>query len=261
MPEVLTDQEIMNKLIEFLKSNVNNESGFQHVNLRDYFQIHSYEQNAKSMWDKILEKFHELFTNNIIMHFASLGSNIHPEIFTITTYGKEFLKNNDVIPYDPEGYVRNIQTRIPNLDAVTLIYLKESITAYNKNLLVSSTITLGAASENVVLNLIDNFLKFRNDINIANKINSKQFIYRKFQEFKKQFQMISKNLPKDLIVDFDVVIDTLFNFIRINRNITGHPTGTIVNKNIAYSNLQMFGLYLERVYKIMDYFNSNSYST
>jgi hypothetical protein len=61
----------------------------------------------------------------------------------------------DWLPYDPEGYVRVLRAKVPTIDDITLAYIGEAVAGYNRRHLLSATITLGVASENLMLLLIE----------------------------------------------------------------------------------------------------------
>ena len=77
----------------------------------------------------------------------------HPWL-TITDFGKECIKSGNFLPYDPDGYVRELTSQVPALDGLTITYLRESIATYNSEHLLSSAITLGVASENIILKFL-----------------------------------------------------------------------------------------------------------
>lgn len=132
------------------------------------------------------------------------------------------------------------------------------VATYNNGNLLSSTITLGTASENLILVLIDSFInwlqKNNKNTNLIIRIKNKG-IYLKFEELKKEIKVHKRDIPSDLKQEIDTYLDTIFNFIRVNRNSAGHPTGKKLNSNAIYANLQIFGEYSVSIYKLMDFFS------
>lgn len=183
----------------------------------------------------------------------------HPFI-TITDFGKECIESGNFIPYDPDGYINELKSKVPSLDDVTLAYLRESIATYNSEHLLSCNITLGTASENMILVLIDAFIKAIADPNLKNSFERRiegKGIYAKYNEFRSELDRFKSKIPADLTREIETYLDQTFQFIRINRNKTGHPTGISVNKKVAYSNLQVFAEYSKRVFELMDYLSKN----
>ena len=68
-----------------------------------------------------------------------------------------------------------------------------------------------------------------------------------------------KEVKKQLPEDYDSTIDTLFHFIKINRDKTGHPKGGGKDRGIQQANLQAFKSYLSTIYKLIEYFDKNIY--
>jgi hypothetical protein len=64
----------------------------------------------------------------------------------VTEFGKAALQGN-VTPYDPNGYLRNLNEKVPNADPVIVKYIAESAETLRRNCFLSSTVTLGCASE------------------------------------------------------------------------------------------------------------------
>jgi hypothetical protein len=53
------------------------------------------------------------------------GSDFYPWL-TITDYGKELFSREDWLPYDPDGYLKALRAKVPEIDEVTLAYAGES---------------------------------------------------------------------------------------------------------------------------------------
>jgi len=75
--------------------------------------------------------------------------------YHVTEYGKSAIANGPQSPYDPDGYLNRLKATIPNLDPVILTYLNESLHTFRIGCLLSSSVTLGCASEKAMLLLID----------------------------------------------------------------------------------------------------------
>ncbi len=78
------------------------------------------------------EIVHELMNNGALypgQHGQVQGSDFFPWL-TITEYGKELLMSEDWLPYDPEGYLKELKNKVPKIDGVTLAYIGESVEAF-----------------------------------------------------------------------------------------------------------------------------------
>lgn len=68
----------------------------------------------------------------------------------MTDFGKERIKDART-PYDPDGYLNALRSDVPDVDDVIITYLTESLHTFRIGSLLSSTITLGCASEKALL--------------------------------------------------------------------------------------------------------------
>ncbi len=207
---------------------------------------------------EIFEEIHLLLLNNIIMIGHNYGQWEHPWL-ELTEHGKKCIREGVIVPLDPDGYISQITKELPALDPIVLDYLKESISSFNRDLILSSTITLGVASEQVMLLLIESFANYVADTkpSVKERLMGEDSIFKKYKFFKESFLQLPKDIKTHFPQNFDVHIDTLFNFIRLNRNEAGHPLGGGRDKNVQAANLQAFKSYLVEIYNLMDYFIRN----
>ena len=185
------------------------------------------------------------------------GSDFYPWL-TITEYGKELFASEDWLPYDPEGYLKAVKANVPEIDDVTLAYVGESISAFNRRNLLSATLTLGVASENLMLLLIEAYVGWMKDAKRKAALQKKiadRWIYTQYKEFKQEFSRDVKALPKELQGDWETYLDGIFNFIRMNRNSAGHPTGKELSAKVVYANLQIFADYTRYIFDLIKFFS------
>ena len=212
------------------------------------------------------EKSHDFLEKNILEIAEVLHSMIRASIFipgnplaygssdsclphlTITTYGKSIIEKEQAIPFDPDGFIENLISRIPNLDNIVLFYLSESIRAFNQHLLISTTLTLGIASERLVMLLSEVFISAQSE-------RKKKGLLIKFEEKRifewhkiliSELNQIKSQMPKELRQNLDVYLNQFFQFIRLNRNEKGHPSKLELSRNVVHGNLQIFVEYIEK---------------
>jgi hypothetical protein len=146
--------------------------------------------------------------------------------------------------------------RVPACDGVVFRCYKAGSTA-------GAAFMLGAASEKLILLLIDVYVSRVGDATNRDKllscINSKM-ISVKFDEFKKSYKGCkprSKDLP--LAQDLEQILEGTFNFYRSTRNQVGHPQVIPdLDKGVILANIGQFITYAERVYGLIAFFNANS---
>jgi len=260
----MEDHEFRNELFKYFKIVISSNKSVTHM---VEIEHHLKKISPEKQWDekevifKAREIINEFMNNNLLMwgYGNSMGETV--PWLTVTNFGKRCIEEENILPYDPEGYINALIQQVPSIDAITLEYLKESIQTYNKNCLLSSNITLGTASENIINNLIETFTNAISDAgrkaDFERRTNT-WIIYTRYKEFINEFNTVKSTLPHELKKDVEVYLDGMFNFIRLNRNQAGHPTGKRLNKKIIYSNIQIFSEYSQRIFDLIDYFNNNS---
>lgn len=262
----MTREEIRNKIFEHLKqqvvwtqTNPNQTQQFQLSNIYGLFPLGAGE--AQWQHNKVnaiaREIFQELENGGFIYEgqAGGLGDMSSYPWYTITEYGKEALLQEDWLPYDPEGYLSALKTKVPTIDEITLTYIGESVAAYNRRNLLSATITMGVASENLMLTLIETYANWIKDVkrkaDFQKRIDGR-FISTQYKEFKKEFTNDIQTLPKDIQVNWETYLDGIFNFIRLNRNDAGHPTGKQFDAKTVYANLQVFAEYSKFLFQLIE---------
>ncbi|MHB8276465.1 MAG: hypothetical protein ACYDIA_02270 [Candidatus Humimicrobiaceae bacterium] len=177
----------------------------------------------------------------------------------ITDYGIRCLTENMEFIYDPEGFIKRLKNKVPDIDPIAMLYFIECVTAFNQGLILSSTVCLGACSEKIILNLIDCYVNSTYGDRLKDKIINKKTINEKFNEFygsvidskdayKTKFSEIEDYLEKVLIV---------FKNIKENRNDAGHPTGKSFDKDELESFIRLFIKYAETIDKLSKFYKKN----
>ncbi len=173
--------------------------------------------------------------------------------YTITEYGQEAILKDDWLPYDPDGYLKALKTKVPDIDDITLAYIGEAVSAYNHRHLLSATLTIGVASENLMLLLIEAYANWIPDIGRKARFNKKiegRFISKQYKEFKKEFLNDAVSFSGDIQANWETYLDGIFNFIRLNRNDAGHPSGKRFDVKVVYANLQVFSEYSQFISRL-----------
>lgn len=204
------------------------------------------------IWDLIIE--------GVVRPGHAEGGDGQLPFFYVTDFGKERIKDVRT-PYDPDGYLAALRSDAPDVDDVIITYLTESLHTFRIGSLLSSTITLGCASEKALLLLIAAYgdalptgrqAKFRK--------NTEGFVIkRQFDEFNKMLDSHLRGLlPGDLKENLDVALLAVFAMLRANRNEAGHPTGKIVRREEAYASLMVLPTYLKKVYELLGWLRANT---
>lgn len=258
----MTREEIRNKIFEYLKkqivfiqANPNQNHQLQLGGIYDLFP-----RGTDPHWQnqKILSTAREIVQDLENIGFIYEGEGFHGSEaiyprYTITEYGKEAILKDDWLPYDPDGYLKALKTKIPNIDDITLAYIGEAVSAYNHRHLLSATLTIGVASENLMLLLIEAYANWISDEKRKDSFRKRieeKFISAQYKEFKKEFLGDVKSFSKDIQTNWETYLDGIFNFIRLNRNDAGHPTGKQFDAKVVYANLQVFSEYSQFIFRL-----------
>jgi len=180
------------------KKIVNNPTGNSIISGASY-SLHPEDEDLvrEIIWILIIERILIIGTDN--------NNNSWPWL-KVSSYGKSIIDSNEPIPHDPDGYIKRLTNKVKDLDPVIKTYIIESLNTYNINALLSSTVTLGCASEKALLLLIDSYIKSRNaedGVKFSKKITGK-FIKFKFDEFKKV--LAKEEIPKELKDGLDIML-------------------------------------------------------
>jgi len=156
-------------------------------------------------------------------------SNPNLPWFHLTEYGEKVLAAGGVIPHDASGYLEQFRSKCPKADKTVVAYLTESLLCFTTNNLIASVVMLGVASERAFILLCEALLKALSDSKEAakfkkllerNAIKPKQdFVIKKIDEIRRQHK---RALPDNL----SVMLGSIFDFIRCQRNDLGHPRST-----------------------------------
>ncbi|WP_299739139.1 hypothetical protein [uncultured Rossellomorea sp.] len=217
------------------------------------FQLSSVDQ------DKVREIIWYLVFERVITIGINADNASWPWL-KLTDYGIEVVNSEAPIPHDPSGYLERIKLYIPEIDQIILTYLEESLKTYNIGALLSSTITLGCASERALLILIDAFSNFFQESDRKEKFIKEtqgKVIKRQFDHFYKNLNGVKGKLPGDITDGLDTMLLGIFEMIRNYRNDAGHPSGTKVSRDQVYANLQVFIAYCKKIYQLKHYFTHN----
>jgi len=204
--------------------------------------------------DIFLEVFWDLFRQGVI----TLGLNdSNPEFpfFRLTSLGKRIVDGSDAyFVHDTSGYEARIKKEIPNIDSVTLLYLKEALQAFSSGCILSATVMLGVATEHTFLLLIEAIDQSATNQVMFGAVAKERTILAKVNKFRHILEHQVKSLPPEIKEDLDTNFSGILSIIRNFRNQSGHPSGKIIDREQAYILLQLFPPYCKKMYQLMDHF-------
>lgn len=165
-----------------------------------------------------------------------------------------------LLPAEIEKFPQTLQERVPACDDVVLWFFQEALRCYKAGSPAGAAFMLGAASEKIVLILIDSYGK-----RIKEEKHREAFFTRvnnravslKYDEFKRSYKSAKpKPTEMPLAQDLEQLLDGAFNFYRHTRNLVGHPQIVPdLDKGVILANIGNFIVYAERIYRLIDFYN------
>lgn len=204
------------------------------------------------------EMFREVFWDLFRQGVITLGlndSNSEFPFFKVSQFGARIMQNqNAYFFHDVSSYSHLVQTNIPSIDQVTLLYLQEAMQAFKSGCILSATVMLGVATEHSFLLLLEDIEHNPKHEPTFRSVFKEKTILSKVNKFKHILDQSLNALPPDIKEDLDTHFAGILSIIRTFRNQSGHPTGKIVDREQAYILLQLFVPYCKKIYQLRDYF-------
>ncbi|MDP9268861.1 MAG: hypothetical protein M3P27_11135 [Acidobacteriota bacterium] len=181
----------------------------------------------------------------------------------VTEYGRRCLQEDRILPHDPDGFLADFRSEVPQADTTIIEYLTESLQCYVHGLHRAAAVMLGGASEQAVLLLIESYGNSITDTQLKQSfkrnVEKATSIFRKYEVFEKHFVNHKARVPKELTENLDSLLRGVFDLIRNSRNDAGHPAaGGLVSRDIVYSHLRLFTPYCKRTSELAAWFAANS---
>jgi hypothetical protein len=155
---------------------------------------------------------------------------------------------------DPTLNENVVRSEVPNIDEVTLLYLKEAMQSFRSGCILAATVMLGVATEHTFLLLLEEIEQnAAHSAKFAN-VTRERTILQKVNKLKSILDEESRKLPSNVKEDLDTHFAGILSIIRTFRNQSGHPTGKIVDREQAYVLLQLFIPYCKKMYQLMTYY-------
>lgn len=202
-----------------------------------------------------LEVFWTLFREGVITLGINDANRVFP-FFRVTGFGQRLITNSAAYFFhDVSSYEALLRSEVQNVDAVTLLYLKEAMQSFRSNCMLASTVMLGVATEHTFNLLVEQI-----DQNAAHaatfaNVGQQRTILQRINKFKNILDQQVQTLPAELKEDLDTNFAGILSIIRTFRNHSGHPTGKIVDREQVYVLLQLFIPYCRKMYQLMNYYS------
>ena len=206
----------------------------------------------------------ELIIQGIVVPGTGIGSGAgSPELpfFQVTEWGKTCLASGEFTPYDTGKYIERLRVKVPQVEPTLILYLTESLKGFRGATYLGSAVMLGVSAETLLLSL-------RDTVHAALDTPAKQTKFsaetkgkpakRIYDEIRKRLDPIMQTISHDLgKEDITAELTGIFDMIRKTRNDAGHPTGRKVEREEAFALLQLFPLYCDAGYAVIEWLAKN----
>jgi hypothetical protein len=203
--------------------------------------------------------FQEVFWDLFLQRIITLGTENNPHesypFFRLSSFGQQLIENKDLYFFhDVSTYEAVIKQNIPDIDPVTMLYLKEAMQAFMSGCMLSSSVMLGVAAEHSFEKLLEIVTGNPKYEPVFKSVNKERSILPKLNKFKTILDQHIGEFPAEIREDLDTNFSGIIAIIRNFRNESGHPSGKIISREQCYILLQLFIPYCKKIYQLKEFF-------
>lgn len=204
--------------------------------------------------DALLELFWDLFRQGIITLGLDNNNREFP-FFRLTKIGRQLADGQAAYFFhDVSSYEAAIRREVPNINDVTLLYLKEAMQAFRSGCMLSATVMLGVATEHTFMLLLDVLESNPTHQKTFASVMTERTLLQKFNKFRNVLDPLLKSLPPEIREDLDTHFAGILSVNRTFRNQSGHPTGKIIDREQTFVLLQLVIPYCKKQYQLMQHY-------
>lgn len=217
-----------------------------------------YYQPGSTLTKEDAETLREVFWDLFRQGIVTLGKDdiysFFP-FFRLTSHGVKAVEEGDTyFISDTKVFEQRVKSEIPNIDDISILYLKECFQAFRSGCLISSAVMLGVAAEHLFQLLLDELESDPNQSSRFSSVFQQRTILQKIEKFKNIIAADKASFPKDIRESFDTQFLGIQSIIRIYRNESGHPTGKVIDREQAFVNIGLFIPFGKMVHYLMSHY-------
>jgi len=208
-------------------------------------RVMSFSVEADTLTQELWGRYRDILWGLITEGVVAIGINERDAQWPwlgVTEYGKECLSAGEIVPHDPDGYLRALVISRP-LDDTEKRYLPQALEAYRRNLPDASAVMLGCASEHLLLVLGEEIALSEPDANRAKTTRKRMEgpALTLLRHLNSELQQ--RGLPRRLEEQRPTTFEGIANLIRVARNDAGHPQLQAVLRDECFIALRLFQHY------------------
>jgi hypothetical protein len=212
---------------------------------------------------QIIEICWDLITERILTPGTLQSSDRSWPLLHATPFGSTIIGESLPHYYDPDAYIKYLNSNVQGLDNVIEQYILEGLNCFKRQLFFASAVMVGTAAEKAVLLLLESMAKYVNDPQEKKEIQ--ELLDRpRLPTILNKINTILTPLIENKVIPYTVYqgcaehLLSLFEMIRVQRNDAVHPVVGNVNKAKVFLSLQALPAALEIVYKLIYWFDTAS---
>lgn len=212
----------------------------------------------------------EILSNLIRQGILVLGPTLsyaQQNWYTVSFYGEDCLRNDEIIPHDPDGYIALLKSKVPNVDSIIASFLEESVRCFANGCYKAAAVMCGVASERLVFLLATSLSQgISNQTHPqAKKLESALKTPWQIAALEAAIRGIisnSKNLAGWPLTPNELqrFILPTFAWIKVNRDSSGHPSDFRISSVEMRGQLIASIAYSEKIYVLITYLNQKKVS-
>jgi hypothetical protein len=229
-------------------------------------QTFQFSAAPRHLQDLTVEAFFYLIRNSYVVENCALDPPLnHPQSqsYRWTERGLRWVESAEPIPEYAAKYLDFLRSRVPSLDLVIEQYVKEALTAFERQAHFAAAVMLGAACEKALYLLAESLL-----VAIADRAKNERLQgLLKDRKLHRLFVFVqdavrkgrdTKVLPYEIHEGADTHLMSIYEAVRVQRNDAVHPINAAVSETSVRFLLVGFPYALEKTEALRTWFSSNT---
>lgn len=211
----------------------------------------------------LVDSFLEFLKLGIIIPRPTTVNLPTPQWYDITEFGRQWLRQSDPVPEDPQRLLAILKNSVASLDPVIDQYLREALITYERKAYFACAVMIGAAAEKLVYLLADAIRQSAKDQTVKasfQNVMQARGLPSLFSLITKTLERLKKGaLPYKVHEGATEHLLSLFETVRVQRNDAVHPEANAVTPLKVRLSLSTFPAACESAYRLIEWFSSNKF--
>jgi hypothetical protein len=229
------------------------EHGQRHFSFGSAAQLHP--NDAELM----LEIVWDLFRQGIL----TLGSNMSNPgwpCLRLSRFGESALQRGPYRLHNNTGFMKALRSEAADISPDTVVYLREAVTAFYTDCLLSACVMLSIAAESEFLRLLNVAKTSKAYGRYFSRIGDGLSIGAKIAQFREAIKPILNFFPASATDELDHNLNTIQSVIGTARNESGQPSGALPpSRDQVYLYLQLFIPFAEQAMRLRQELKDTAY--